>query len=165
MKTLNKKILAAIAVVAVAAILFAAFLLVPSAKPLPAQQEMDFTVTGTNDCLRFLERTVKTCYTPFRTGANEQWRLTIDCLKMPGSGGWTDLYVYNGYWDNGTDHMCLSQDLYSIVSDIPASNLRMNSNSTFTQIYGGPTPQSYTVFFIIPPGGQSTFHIKLERVN
>ena len=163
---MNRKVLGSI-VVAVAAILVLIIVLfAPSIAPQPPQQQaLDFTVTGSNDCLRFLERTVKTAYTPFRTGTNEQWLLTIECLKMPGSGGWTDLYVYNGYWDNGTNHVCLSEDIYPIVSDIPASSLRMNSNSTFSKVYGGATPQSYTVFFIFPPGGEGTFHIKLERVS
>jgi hypothetical protein len=84
---------------------------------------------------------------------------------MPGSGGWTDLYVYNGYWDNGTNHVCLSVDIYPIVSGITASSLRMNSHSTFSEVCGGATPQSYTVFFIFPSGGEGTFHIKLELIS
>jgi hypothetical protein len=131
----------------------------------PQQQPLDFTVTQTNDCLRFLERTVKLCYTPFNTGAGEQWRLTVECLKMPGSVGWTDLYVYNGYWDAGADHLCTSEDLYPIVSDIPASDFRMNINNTFSQVFGEVTPRSYTVFFVFPPGGEGSFHVNLEKVN
>jgi hypothetical protein len=162
---MNKKALASIAIAAVIISIFAIIVLAPLTTPQPPQQELDFTVGGTNDCLRFFDLTVKTIYTPFRTEANEHWRLTIEPLKIPGSGGWTDLYVYNGYWDNGTNHTCLSKDLYSILSDVPASNFRMTTNSTFSEVYGGATPQSYTVFFILPPGGEATFHIKLERVS
>jgi hypothetical protein len=163
---LNKKIITAVAVMVVAISLGAVVGFGPSLFSVePEQQELDFTVTGSNECLRFLERTVKEVYVPFRTGANEQWQLTVECLEMPGQGGWTDLYFYEGYWDEGTNHTCTAQDMYPILSDIPASENRMSTESPYSQVFGGPNPQSRTVFFVYPPGGNATFHIKLEKLS
>ena len=128
------------------------------------QQELAFSVTGTNSCLRFLDRNVTTCYIPFTTGTNEQWRLSINSSQMPASGGWTDVFVYNGYWDGGKSHTCLSQDLYPILSEIQPTDFRIQTNSTFTKTFGGFSPSSYTFFIILPAGGQSTFNFKLEKL-
>ncbi len=129
------------------------------------QQALDFTVTGKNDCLRFLNSTVSTCYVPFRTAANEHWQLTINATQMPGgANGWTDVYVYKGYWNGGADYKCVSQDVYPILSSIQSAGAQVTGNSPFTETFGGANPQSYTVFFIFPPGGQATFHVTLERV-
>ncbi len=127
------------------------------------QQELSFTVSGTNTCLRFLDRNVSTAYIPFTTAANEQWQLSINATKMPGSG-WTDVFVYNGYWDKGANHTCLSEDLYPIINEIQSADFRIETNSTFTRTFGGPTMESYTFFFIFPPGGQSTLNFKLEKL-
>jgi hypothetical protein len=128
------------------------------------QKELDFTVCGTNDCLRFLTKTVQTAYVPFRTDADEQWQLTIDST-MPAQGAWTDAYIYNGYWDNGTDYKCMSEDLYPIISQIETTSFQIKSNSTFIETFGASTPRSYTLFFIFPPGGTSTFNVKLEKIS
>ena len=133
--------------------------------PQEKQQELDFTVSGKNDCLRFLDKNVSTAYIPFKTGANEKWNLTIDCVDMPAANAWTDLYVYNGYWNEGTNHKCMSQDLYPIISQIESSDYRVQANSTFTETFGGSTLQSYTFFFIFPPSGLGTFHINLSQVD
>jgi hypothetical protein len=163
---LNKKLVALVAVVAVAVSVFAMVWFGSSLFSVqPKQEALDFTVTGSNDCLRFLERTVKAVYVPFHTGANEQWQLTIECLEMPGQGGWTDLYFYDEYWDGGANHVCLSADMYPILSDIPASENRMSTTSPYSEVFGGANPQSHTVFFVYPPGGNATFNIKLERVK
>ncbi len=61
-----------IAVAIMAVIVFTVAVFVQSSVPQEVQQELDFTVSGTNDCLRFLDRHVQTCYIPFKTGANEQ---------------------------------------------------------------------------------------------
>ena len=163
---MNKKVLGIIPlIIAIGAIvtvfLYGSALILPS----QPQQALDFTVSGTNDCLRFLNSTVQTAYVPFRTAANEQWQLTINCTKMPGgANGWTDVYIYKGYWDQGSNHTCRSEDLYPILSQIESADAQITGNMPYTQTFGGSTPQSYTIFFIFPPGGQGTFHITLKQV-
>lgn len=84
---------------------------------------------------------------------------------MPGgANGWTDVYIYKGYWDKGSNYKCASGDLYPILSDIQSTNRQIRANGTFTETYGGSTPQSYTVFFVVPPGGQATFHVTFKPV-
>lgn len=155
---MNKKILALITVVIVAVALPTVFLSLP---PAGKQEALDFTVSGTNTCLRFLDRNVSTAYIPIKTGANEKWNLTIYCSQMPTLNAWTDLFMYRGYWDGGANHTCLSEDLYTILSQIESSDYRVQVNSTFTQTFGGANPESYTLFFIFPPSGQGTFHVRL----
>ena len=98
---MNKNKILGLVVIAivVAVALPTAFIVDSSRAPiLQSTKEMDFTVSGTNDCLRFLNSTVSLCYVPFTVAADEQWQLTINCTKMPGgSNGYTDIYVYNGY--------------------------------------------------------------------
>ena len=152
----------AVVVVCGLAMYFALPLLTPLQQ---TSEELDFTVSGANECLRFLNSTVSVCYVPIATGANENWQLTIDCTQMPGGAkGWTDVYIYEGYWDQGTEYTCMSEDLYPIMKDIESANAQIRSATPFTASFGGSTPQSYTVFFIFPPGGQSIFHVTLKRV-
>jgi hypothetical protein len=136
---------------------------------VPAQhkpQPLDFIVSGTNTCLRFLESNVSLCYIPFTVGANQSWQLTINCTQMPGgANGWTDLFIYNGYWDNGTDHKCNAADVYTILSDVKSANAAIQGNSTFTETFNKTAQQSYTVFFIFPNGGQATFHVTCKQVQ
>ncbi len=125
-----------------------------------ATKPMDFTVSGKNDCLRFLNDSVSLVYIPFTVAANQNWQLTINCTQMPGgTNGYTDIYIYNGYWDNGTNHQCLSGEVYPLLSQIQNANYEIKGASAFSQTFGGPTEKSYTVFFIFPPGGKATFHI------
>jgi hypothetical protein len=128
------------------------------------QQPLAFSAKGTNTCLRFLDRNVSTCYIPFTTSANERLQLSINASKIPGSG-WTDVFVYNGYWDKGKNHTCLSQDLYPILNEIQSSDFRIQTNSTFTKTFVGSTTQSYTFFIIFPAGGESVFNFKLEKTS
>ena len=164
-ETLNKNIIRIMAIVIIALVIITFGLFSPDLGPRSTQEELDFTVAGTNSCLRFLEPNVGLCYVPFTTGPNEKWNLTINCLEMPGSNGWTDLYLFNGYWNNGTDNKCLSEDLYPIISDIQSTDFRVSNNNTFTEIFGGRSIQAQTMFFVLPVGGQSTFHITLNRIN
>ena len=97
---MHKKIVVSIVVVAIIAVCGSAVFLVPPLlnPPQETTRELDFTVSGTNDCLRFLNSTVSVCYVPIATGADENWQLTINCTKMPGvANGWTDAYIYKGY--------------------------------------------------------------------
>ncbi len=162
---MNNKIWGLIAVGFIAVALATIFLIEPWLASPERQQTLDFTVSGTNECLRFLTKTVQTAYVPFRTGANEKWQLTINCTEMPGAGAWTDVYIYEGYWDGGSDHKCDSQDIYPIIDQIESMDFEIRTNSTFTDIFGESTPQSYTVFFIFPAGGSATFHITLNQIN
>ncbi len=164
---LNKKVLSLVVALIVLVALVAAFLAesasAPSQKPTGA---MDFTVSGTSNCLRFLNSSVPTIYVPFTTAANTNWELTIDCTKMPGgANGYTDVYVYNSYWNGGTNNTCISGDLYPILNDIQSANFEIHTNTPYTQTFGASTQQSYTVFFVVPPGGtQATFHVTLKQL-
>jgi hypothetical protein len=164
-RNLNKNLIRIMAMVITALIVITFGLFAPALEPHSTQQELDFSVAGTNSCLRFLEPNVGLCYVPFTTGPNEKWNLTINCLEMPGSNGWTDIYVYSGYWNKGTDNKCLSQDLYPIISDIHSTDFRVINNNTFTEIFGGKSTQAQTMFFVLPVGGQSAFHITLNRIT
>lgn len=164
---MNRKVASLVAVVIISCVLITVFLIGPSLTlPSQPQQALDFSVSGRNDCLRFLNSTVETVYVPFRTGANEQWQLTINSTKMPGgTNGWTDVYIYNGYWDRGTNYTCMSEELYPILSDMTSANSQITGNIPFSAIFGGSNPQSYTIFFIFPPGGQARFHITLTQIK
>ena len=105
MKTKTLEIIVSVIVICV---LVAAFLVEASLTPHPRMAKpLDFTVSGSNPCLRFLNSSVSTVYVPFTIGANQNWQLTINCTKMPGgASGWTDIYIYKGYWDKGTNYEC-----------------------------------------------------------
>ncbi len=138
-------------------------LITPSQQPA---KELDFTVSGSSDCLRFLNSSVPTVYVPFTLVANENWQLTINCTKMPGgANGYTDVYLYKGYWTGESNHICTSSDLYPILSEIKSTDHQIRLNTPFTQTFGESTQQSYTIFFVIPPGGQqATFQVTLKQV-
>jgi hypothetical protein len=132
---------------------------------LQATKPMDLIVSGKNDCLRFLNDSVSLVYVPFTVAANQNWQLTINCTQMRGgANGYTDIYIYNSYWDNGTDHQCQSGDVYSILAQIKSANYEIKGATSFSQTFGGPTEKSYTVFFIFPPGGKATFHITYQQI-
>ncbi len=163
---LNKRVLGLIIVVLVMCALATVFL-VGSLLSLPVgvPHELDFAVSGRNGCLRFLNSTVSTVYVPVATGANEKWQLTINATQMAGGvNGWTDVYIYKGYWDKGTDYKCLSAEVYPILSDIKSADAQVTGNSPYAETFGGSAEESYTVFFIFPPGGQSTFHVTLKQI-
>ena len=165
---MNKKIICLAVVAIVVCVLVAAFFaesaLGPSQQPTG---ELDFTVSASSDCLRFLNSSVSTIYVPFTVAANENWQLTINCTKMPGgANGYTDVYAYKGYWNGGNNHTCLSSDLYPILSDIQSVDHQIRLGQPFTKTYGASIQQSYTVFFVVPPGGQqATFHVTLKQVE
>lgn len=127
--------------------------------------EMDFVVTAKSDCLRFLNSSVPTFYVPFTIASNENWQLTVNCTKMPGgANGWTDVYLYNGYWDGGSNNICKAGDLYPIISEIQNVNFEIKANQPYIDTFGASTKQSYTVFFLVPPGGPSEFHVTLKQL-
>ena len=163
---MNRKASLVVSIVLICA-LSAAILV--TALTTPSQQptkELDFIVSGSSDCLRFLNSSVPTVYVPFTLAANENWQLTINCTKMPGgANGYTDVYLYKGYWNSGSNNTCTSSDLYPIISDIQSTDHQIRLNNPFTQTFGESTQQSYTVFFVVPPGGQqATFHVTLKHV-
>lgn len=129
------------------------------------QDELDFVVTGTNSCLRFLTRTVQLAYIPFTTGANEKWQLSIECTQMSSAAGWTEIYMYKDYWDEGNENMCMSENLYPIIDKIETTEFQVKTNSTFTQTFGESIERSYTIFFLMPPGGNGTYQIKLTKIT
>jgi hypothetical protein len=144
----------------------AVYLTAPSYKLQTPTGELDFTVSGTSDCLRFLNSSVPTVYVPFTIAANENWQLTINATKMPGgANGWTDVYIYKGYWDAGINYTCKASDLYTIINDIESADFEIRANAPYIETFGASTQQSYTVFFVVPPGGPATFHITLKRTS
>ncbi len=164
---MNKKVLALIVVVLVVFASVAAFMVVSSTAP--AQHPtgpLDFTVSGTSDCLRFLNSSVPAVYVPFTIAANEHWQLTINCTKMSGGPqGYTDVYIYKDYWNSGANHTCTSAELYPILNNIQSTGQEIRQGTPFTETFGGITQHSYTIFFVLPPGGQqSTFHVTLKQV-
>ncbi|MGE5188174.1 MAG: hypothetical protein ACM3JE_04020 [Betaproteobacteria bacterium] len=139
------------------------YLLSPPRQTLTPTGELDFTVSGTSDCLRFLNTSVPTFYVPFTIAANENWQLTINATKMGGgANGWTDVYIYEGYWDGGSDHLCKSGDLYPIINEIKSADFAIRTNQPYNETFGDSTDKSYTVFFVVPPSGQATFHVSLK---
>jgi hypothetical protein len=163
---MNKKLLSLIVGVLVICAVMAAILVESSiASAKQATKAMDFTVSGTNDCLRFLNSTVSVCYVPFTVAANQNWQLTINCTKMPGgANGYTDIYIYNGYWDNGTNNVCMSADLYPILSQIQSNNYELKGTTSYSATFSGSTQESHTIFFVLPPGGPAAFHITYKPV-
>jgi hypothetical protein len=164
---MNKKILGIIVVIIIICASMAAFFVTSSLNPTQKPTgTLDFTVNGSSDCLRFLNSSVQTIYVPFTVAANEKWQLTVNCTKMPGgASGYTDVYLYNGYWNGGANNTCKAMDLYPILSDIQPTDQQVRLGSGFTETYGGSNQQSYTVFFVVPPGGQqATFHVTLKQV-
>jgi hypothetical protein len=165
-RKLGRKILGLTVVILVICAAGAAFFASSSFAPtLKPTGPLDFTVTASSDCLRFLNSSVATVYVPFTVAANENWQLTINCTKMPGgANGYTDVYVYEGYWNGGSNNTCTSGDLYPILSDIQSTDHQITLSSPFTEIYNSSIQQSYTVFFVVPPGQQATFHVTLKQV-
>ena len=162
---MNKKTLGIFVVVIVICASLTSFVVMSSiASAQHTPQALDFTVSGTNSCLRFLESNVSLCYIPFTVGANQNWQLIINCTQMPGgSNGWTDLFIYKGYWDNGTDYKCTAKDVYPIIAGIQATNSEIQGNGIFTESFNGTATQSYTMFFVFPNGGQATFHVTYNQ--
>jgi hypothetical protein len=156
-------IISVILICALSGAIVATSLLATSQQPT---KPLDFTVSGSSDCLRFLNSSVPTFYVPFTVAAGNHMQLTINCSKMPGgANGWTDVYVYKGYWNDGTNNTCKSMDLYPILNDIQSTGNAVRLNSAFTQTFGESTQQNYTVFFVVPPGGQqATFHVTLRQI-
>jgi hypothetical protein len=127
---------------------------------------LDFTVTASSDCLRFLNSSVPVVYVPFTVDANQNMELTINATKMPGgANGWTDVYLYEGYWDNGTNHLTKAGSLYPIINDIKSVDFEIKANQPYNRIFGDGTLKSYTVFFVVPPGGPATIHVTLKPTN
>lgn len=165
---MNKKVAAAVAIILVVVIAVAVVFLFP--RPLPEQKELDFNVSG---------QSPDVCYIPFRTGKDERWNLTIQCLEMPSELAWVTISRYNGYWDKGANYKCSIDDLAPLATELTVLQTIgadpeiqekyptiANYNSTvYTDIYGSSTPQSFTVFVPFPSGGEGKFHIKLEKVE
>lgn len=159
----NERILGSVGIFFVAIVLFGSFYVFLSFQSTNIQEELDFSVSGSNDCLRFLSRTVETVYIPINTGSNEFWELIIECIDISTPNGWVDLYIYDGYWDEGVYNKCLSADIYSILDGVVSLNYELGKNNPYSQVFGGNSQESHTIFFIFPPGGSSTYHVTLTK--
>jgi hypothetical protein len=130
---MNEKVAGLFITIAVLVIIVAATassLIAPAQTPQTPTGQLNFTVSGTSDCLRFLNSSVPTVYVPFTIGANENSQLLINATKMPGgANGYTDVYIYDGYWDGGTNHICKAEDLYPIISDIRSADFQIRADS------------------------------------
>ena len=62
------------------------------------------------------------------------------------------------------NHTCRAIDLYPIINDIQSTDFELHLNAPYIQTFSNATQQSYTVFFVFPPGGQATFHVTLKPV-
>jgi len=166
---MNKKVTGLFITVAVLVIIVAAAassLIAPAQTPQTPTGQLDFTVSGASDCLRFLNSSVPTVYVPFTIGGNENSQLLVNATKMPGgANGYTDVYIYDGYWDGGTNHICKAEDLYPIISHIRSADFQIRAMIPYVETFGNSTQQSYTVFFVIPPGGEATFHVTLKPTS
>ena len=144
---MNRKASLVVSIVLICA-LSAAILV--TALTTPSQQptkELDFIVSGSSDCLRFLNSSVPTVYVPFTLAANENWQLTINCTKMPGGvNGYTDVYLYKGYWNRGNSKTRISSDLYPIISDIQSTDHQIRLSNPFTQTFARTNCNKATPF-------------------
>jgi len=96
-------------------------------------------------------------------GAGEQWDLFVECTRIATPGGWVDLYLYNDYWDEGVDNKCFSEDLYSVLDNVESLDFKLGLDTPFMKTFEGSVQASYTLFFIFPPGGPSTFRVSLKE--
>ena len=161
-KTTGLIVIVIIIVCSLAAVV-ALSMLAPAQPNQTPTEELNFNVSGSSNCLRFLNDSVPIVYVPFTVAANEQMQLTVNATKMPGgANGWTDVYIYNGYWNQGADHMCKSGDVYPIISDIQSADFAIQTKAPYTATFRDTTQKSYTVFFVLPLGGEASFHITLK---
>lgn len=161
---MNRKIILSLvaiaAIVCTSAVVYVVTFMPPAQMHQTPTAELDFTVSGSSNCLRFLNSSVPTVYIPLTVAANENWELTVNCTKMPGGvNGWTDVYIYRGFWDEGTNYTCTAGDIYPIIADIESADFSILLDRPYEQTFGESTQQSITVFFVLPPGGPSAFHI------
>jgi hypothetical protein len=62
------------------------------------------------------------------------------------------------------NNTCVARDTCPDLASIEDANAQVKASEPYTQTFGGTTAESYTLFFIFPPSGQSTFHITLRQV-
>ena len=161
----NERILSLVGVCTVLFVLIGTFLVSSYFSSNIIQDELDFSVSGSNDCLRFLSRTVETVYVPLAIEANERWEINIECTDIATVNGWIDLYIYDGYWNYGVENKCFSEDIYAILDDVVSLNYKLSVANPYLKIYETSNFETYTLFFIFPPGGSSTFHISFKQIN
>ena len=158
----NEKILGITSLCLVTIMLLSILLVSHIANSPIVQEELDFTVSGSNECLRFLTRDVGVVYVPFSIGIDESWDLIVNCTEIATPGGWVDLYIYKGYWNEGINYTCVSEDIYPILDNVESLDFKLSLDKPFIGTFDG-SGQSYTLFFIFPPGGPSSFHVSLNR--
>lgn len=135
---------------------------VPQNTQIPSD-EFSFSVSSQSTCLRFLNSSVPVIYVPFTVAAGQNGELTVNCTQMPGgANGWTDVYIYRGFWDQGIDHVCNSGDIYPILSNVESADYAIKSNKPYVASFGEANQQSYTIFLVVPPGGPSTFQVSFK---
>ncbi|TRO49262.1 hypothetical protein E2P47_01535 [Candidatus Bathyarchaeota archaeon] len=161
----NEKILGVAGLCIVVIMVIGAFFVSSLTNSPKTQEALDFTVSGSNECLRFLSRDVGVVYVPFTTGAGEHWSLFVECTDIATPIGWVDLYLYEGYWDGGVDYVCCSEDIYLILDGVESLDYELGLDTPYSQVFGGAEVGSYTLFFIFPPGGPSSFHVTLTKLS
>jgi len=169
-KEMNKLLIFGLTITALVACALAAFAVVSlTAAPQNTETpsgEFSFTVTNQSSCLRFLNTSVPVIYVPFTVAADQTGTLTVNCTQMPGgANGWTDVYIHRGLWDEGVDHICESGDMYPILVDVESAEFAVKLGQPYVASFGETEQQSYTVFFLVPPGGPSTFQVTYKTAN
>ena len=135
---------------------------VPENTQIPSDK-FSFSVSSQSNCLRFLNNSIPVIYVPFTVAAGQTGELTVNCTQMPGgANGWTDVYIYRGFWDQGIDHICNSSDIYPILSNVESADYAIKSNQPYVASFGEADQQSYTLFFLVPPGGTSMFQVSFK---
>ena len=125
--------------------------------------EFSFTVSSKSSCLRFLNSSVPVVYVPFTVAAGQTGELTVNCTQMPGGdNGWTDVYIYRGFWDEGVEHICTAGDIYPILNNVESADYAITLNQPYVGSFGEADQQGYTLFFVVPPGGPSTFQVSFK---
>lgn len=73
----------------------------------PKEEGLDVTVSGSWPGVYYI---------PIRAGDGVQWNLTIECLDMGAGTNFVNVIVIDEYWDEGSNHRCTIDDIYSLES-------------------------------------------------
>jgi hypothetical protein len=61
--------------------------------------------------------------------------------------------------------MQIRRPIPPIINDIMNADLQLRANTPYIRRLNGINQQSHSLFFVIPPGGQSTFHVTYKQVS
>ena len=159
-----------IAIVVAVVISVSVLFLFPGQEESAEQKELDFTISG---------KYPEVGYIAFRTGADERWNLTIECLEMPNELAWAGVLQYDGYWNKGSGHKTSANSIYGLANELTQlakigadpeiqqkyPGIAPYNTTVYSHIYGTSTDQSFTVFFGFPDTGKGEFHVTLKKLE